>query len=398
MENQFRRHIFICYAREDSVFVERLRGDLEQAGIPTWVDTRELLPGTPDWEGSIRQAISSSFAVLLVGSPAARDSRFVFAEFAVAQEKGVPVIPVWCRGQAWIECAPLDAARIQYIDLRAETYPASIDFLSGEVQRIIKNRRVKHGLIPDPFAGWYDYAQESPGFGGIPGYISVLLDRPPSGVPDDRRPRQEGMVAFYPDAYRSLSALLDDLYLNYLKEQFNPLSYGREWVLLEEMVSVEEFKTAHKPSWGINPKRLILPWEWLGNRLAREATSYAAYWGRSSLSNYGIFSGSLLSVRALLEDDIPDLSEYPIFGERAYGIAVNSKALYEEIFTQAGKQPHPPVSAGFLELVPYEQVDASKYKYITLVVDDWAGQPFANHVLRETNRKFDPNYDPCRHL
>jgi len=210
MEDHFRSHVFISYAREDSAFVERLRGDLERAEIPTWVDTRELLPGTPDWENSIRQAIDGSFAVVLVGSPAVRDSRFVYAEFAVAQERLVPVIPVWSRGQAWIDCAPLGAARMQYVDLRDEAYLSSIHVLTDELLRIIKNRQMKHGLIPDPFAGYYDHAQESPGFNGVPGYVSILLDRPPSSMPRERRTRQERMAAFYPDAYRSLNALLDD--------------------------------------------------------------------------------------------------------------------------------------------------------------------------------------------
>ena len=234
MKDLFRRHVFISYAREDSAFVERLRSEFEQADIPTWVDTRELQPGTPDWENSIRQAIDSSFAVVLVGSPAARDSRFVYAEFTVAQEKFVPVVPVWFRGQVWIDCVPLGMARIQYVDLRDEAYLDSIHALTDELRKIIKNRRVGCGLVSDPFAGWYDHGQESPGFHGIPGYVSVLLDRPPAEMRREQRTRQERMVAFYPDAYRSLNALLDDLYLNYLGERFAPLSYGREWVLLEK--------------------------------------------------------------------------------------------------------------------------------------------------------------------
>ncbi|HUY44683.1 MAG TPA: hypothetical protein VMV92_02995 [Streptosporangiaceae bacterium] len=77
---------------------------------------------------------------------------------------------------------------------------------------------------------------------------------------------------------------------------------------------------------------------------------------------------------------------------------MNNVDLYEEILTGEGKQPHPPVSAGFVEVVPFDQVDASKYKYTTLVLDDWSGQPFAGHALRETNREYDPNYNPYRHL
>jgi hypothetical protein len=204
------RHVFISYAREDHAFVKRLMSHLEAATVPIWIDTKELIPGTPDWEKAIRTAIEASVAVVLVGSPAARESRFVYAEFAVAQDKHVPVLPVWSSGTAWVDSAPLEATTIQYVDLRGAEYETSIDSVVSSLQATIGKRRPRQGLIEDAFAGWYDRSQESPGFDGVAGYVSVLLDRAPFDRPREQRVRQEKMAVFNPDEYDSLQSLLDD--------------------------------------------------------------------------------------------------------------------------------------------------------------------------------------------
>jgi TIR domain len=374
MGDAFPRHVFISYAREDATFVERLRNDLEAAGISIWIDTKELIPGTPDWENSIRRAVDASFAVVLVGSPAARDSGFVGAELAIAQDKHVPLIPVWSSGDAWTDCAPLDLARTQYADLRGVAYQTSIHSLAARIKEVIESRRRKHGLISNPNAGQY-YAQGSLGLVGVPGYVSVQLD--------NQRTDQDTTAVFHASAYGSLQALLDDLYMHYLSERFEPVTYGREWVLLEDWVHPEIFKSEYLPHRGINPQRLVLPWQWLRNHPATETASLTPRWGHSPLSDHDIFPQSELTVCGLLEND---------FAGQVYGIAVNSRALYREILIGDGKQPLSVWRAGFVEVAPVEQINASKYRYLALAVDVWGS--FAGRVLCETDQVFDPHYDP----
>jgi len=51
--------VFISYAREDFDAAKRLQKDLKDAGLNTWLDKEELLPGQ-NWENQIENAITKS--------------------------------------------------------------------------------------------------------------------------------------------------------------------------------------------------------------------------------------------------------------------------------------------------------------------------------------------------
>jgi hypothetical protein len=59
--------IFISYAREDLETAKKLRDDLEKAGIKTWLDKEDLLPGQK-WRTIISKEIRecSSFSGIAV--------------------------------------------------------------------------------------------------------------------------------------------------------------------------------------------------------------------------------------------------------------------------------------------------------------------------------------------
>jgi hypothetical protein len=61
-----------------------------------------------------------------------------------------------------------------------------------------------------------------------------------------------------------------------------------------------------------------------------------------------------------------------------------------EILIGGGKQPVSALGAGFVEVVPLQDVDASKYRHLALADDIWHEQPFAGRVVRETDKVFDP--------
>jgi hypothetical protein len=52
------RMVFVSYVHDDSIEVDRLCGDLENAGVRTWRDVNKLLPGD-DWKTAIRRAIEN---------------------------------------------------------------------------------------------------------------------------------------------------------------------------------------------------------------------------------------------------------------------------------------------------------------------------------------------------
>lgn len=116
------RHVFISYAREESSFVQRLRFDLERSGIDIWIDQDDLVFGTPDWDEAIRQAIREARAVLYIGSPDARRSRYVRDEISMANAGQRPIFPVWAVGAEWLDCIPLGMGSLQYLDARDNRY------------------------------------------------------------------------------------------------------------------------------------------------------------------------------------------------------------------------------------------------------------------------------------
>jgi hypothetical protein len=62
-------YVFLSYSRTEEVFARRLEQDLRSRGIWVWRDVSNINPGSPDWEASIRDAISHAYAVVLIASP-----------------------------------------------------------------------------------------------------------------------------------------------------------------------------------------------------------------------------------------------------------------------------------------------------------------------------------------
>ena len=265
-------------------------------------------------------------------------------------------------------------SQTQYIDLRGSKYDGGLKVLVNRLGEIESARKPPHVLISDAYAGWYDHSDQSLGF-GLSGYVTIQLDEPPYNKERDQRLRNEQAIVFSPSKYNTLQAFLDDLYSNYLRERFPPLTYGARWVLEER---------SETPG-GIHPKRLLVPWEWLDWTDLIPIAERKPYWGRAQLDQYGLLSGSVWMVRE------PEHADR--FGNTAraaaFGVAVNNETLLTEILEGPGKQPHPPYRAGFLDWSPSAEVDTSAYRHLLVVLDGWSGRPFAGRALRETAKMFD---------
>jgi hypothetical protein len=131
-------HVFLSYSREDSAFVERLRRDLEQAGIHFWIDRIGLKAGTRDWEQALRDAIRDAQAVVLVASPASQRSNYVRGELAIASTLDKPIYPLWAAGENWMDSSiPLGYGTMQYLDARTEdNYQRAV----AELVRILRGQ------------------------------------------------------------------------------------------------------------------------------------------------------------------------------------------------------------------------------------------------------------------
>jgi hypothetical protein len=120
------QHVFVSYARKNSVFVQQLVQDLEARNIRIWIDKDGLKAGTRDWEQSLRKAIRASRGALLIASEDSCQSMHVRDELAIADAEGKPIYPIWAMGDVWINCIPLGRGSMQYIDARGAAYDTAL--------------------------------------------------------------------------------------------------------------------------------------------------------------------------------------------------------------------------------------------------------------------------------
>jgi hypothetical protein len=265
--DDLKRHAFLSYSQEDKEKVQKIALPLGNYDITCWIDYEGITPGTPDWEKSIRAALSNSFAFVLCASPHSRESNFVRAEVSLTQAKNIPIIPVWIHGDKWEDCIPLSLMYTQHIDLRDDRDFAGFHKLLNTLNSIIERaypatiyvkhavtRYTKHGSVTTYGSGKSTidiHIDHKPRVGQPPrGYVLfILADLRDVRVSDDKLIPG---VLFKLSHYSLISTLLDDVYMSFLLGKYPVLTYGEKWVLWS---SIEQL---HK---------IIVPWEWvLGER------------------------------------------------------------------------------------------------------------------------------------
>jgi hypothetical protein len=139
---------------------------------------------------------------------------------------------VWVDGESWADSAPLTVASSQYLDCRGEA------FERGSSALVILLRSLAERVIPNHFAN------------------PLLEPFPQSCLSVALPPRAAAGAASGPSAailkvgsYSSLESLLDELYANYLSEHYEPLTYGKSWMLAEARSDAFSF--------------VVAPWSWL---------------------------------------------------------------------------------------------------------------------------------------
>jgi TIR domain len=255
------RHVFISYAHADSAFADQLVNDLERANIPCWIDRLGLQPGTPDWEQAIREAIADAFAVLLIASPASRQALAVQGELVLASGSACHVIPLWAAGDRWEDSIALTLIRTQYVDCRGERYPEALPDIVAALQREWDRLAPRQAVLA---SAWPPPA----------GYVSIAL-------PDGRT------VAFRAATYPTVQALLNALYLDYLRDTHRPFTYGRDWLLASTTPWREELHV------------LAVPWGWLRPASRGQPLSPSdPNWDAVPLGTGGLAAGTAWTVLA----------------------------------------------------------------------------------------------------
>ena len=90
-------HVFISYSRKDAEFVNLLVEELREYSHEVWFDKSDIRGGT-EWGTEIKNAVDSSYAVIVVVSTDSNRSKWVSMEVELAKitkkNNKVPIIPI----------------------------------------------------------------------------------------------------------------------------------------------------------------------------------------------------------------------------------------------------------------------------------------------------------------
>lgn len=112
-------HFFMSYSRDDAALQRRIAAELRGRGINVWVDTENLIPGSPAWEREIERSIRKAAGVIVLLSPASNNSEWVRREISFAEQTEKRIFPVLVSGEDE-DSIPLRLSNHQYVDLRGD--------------------------------------------------------------------------------------------------------------------------------------------------------------------------------------------------------------------------------------------------------------------------------------
>lgn len=227
------QYIFVSYGPEERNFAKEFMQGLKHWSRvhTTWIDHETLKPGTSGWEPRIYDVIRDSFVILYIASPHSKQSVLVRDVLEIANDLHCPICAIWIEGEKLIDCIPLDKMNVQVVDLRQYPSPLNTWEARRVLSQIIADRSPNHFLLPKEIDS-HHYSWS------LPGYLSVALGNGEA-------------VAINAHAYQSFQSLLDTLYMEYLKDQYEPFTYGRNWILARhDFISTRI-------------RQLAIPWNWL---------------------------------------------------------------------------------------------------------------------------------------
>ncbi|MGZ4864517.1 MAG: toll/interleukin-1 receptor domain-containing protein [Halobacteriota archaeon] len=87
------RDVFISYSHEDQAIADKVVASLESAGMRCWISSRDELPGK-SWREALERGLDESKVVVFILSTSSDQSKACARELAMADEKGMPIIPL----------------------------------------------------------------------------------------------------------------------------------------------------------------------------------------------------------------------------------------------------------------------------------------------------------------
>jgi len=114
------QYFFISYSRADTAQQHKIVSELRGRGVNVWVDTENLIPGSPAWEREIEKSIRGASGIIVLLSPDSNNSEWVRREISFTEEHDKRIFPVLIRGDE-NDSIPLRLSSHQRVDLRRNT-------------------------------------------------------------------------------------------------------------------------------------------------------------------------------------------------------------------------------------------------------------------------------------
>lgn len=131
------KYAFTSYSKDDRDRVRVLVKELENNGFDIWLDVLDIKPGD-EWAKALENAIKDAGAFLVILTPSAAKSPFVRNEITMAQDEGLPIIPIKVD-----ECdIPIQIRALQYILYDKNNMSATIDLISETLSKHISNKQL----------------------------------------------------------------------------------------------------------------------------------------------------------------------------------------------------------------------------------------------------------------
>jgi hypothetical protein len=342
---------------------------MRERGLVAWIDDEAIDPGTPDWETSIRNAVTDAFATVLLSSPATVESQYVQAELKLAQKLGRPIVPVWTKGDDWLDCVPLALVNTQYVDCRGDQFDPGAERLVAQLRKFVAQELPKICVIAtlnECPVGFLPIVVAKNDGETLDLYTAGHVVEWEHGFGDPFRENLQ-VIAANPHSYDSLEQLLNDLYSKYLRQRYTEYTYGRDWVLA-------------RPSTYVS--LLALPWQWLLHKRQRLLIDVIDnYLERSTpLHSYGLDR----NVWAIVDGAFD--SAYGLWTSNDHAIAKvfndHPKSLSFTLRRCQRSKPRRSTSAGFpTGFYRLDQLNPDTYAHKVVIVPGHFSDPHDDDVL-----------------
>lgn len=130
--------IFISYSRRDTEIVDRIAGQMKDAGLDVWID-REAIQAGDTWRVQIVQAIDTCLAFVLMLSPNSAASDNVRREIDLAQDVESPFLPLMLEPVKIPPEIRYQLAGQQFIDVQMLGFEKAVRQLIETIKEHLKN-------------------------------------------------------------------------------------------------------------------------------------------------------------------------------------------------------------------------------------------------------------------